>query len=74
MKATDTMSLKYKLKINNLKNSIKKGQKVGAIEIMNNNKIIYKTNVTVKNDVKKVNIIELYLIYLRDIISGNMNL
>lgn len=41
---------------------------------MNNNKIIYKTNVTVKNDVKKVNIIELYLIYLRDIISGNMNL
>ena len=73
-KKTDELKLKYNLKINKLSNNIKKGKKVGIIEITNNNKVIKKADLTVKNDVNKVNIIELYLMYLKDIVSGNMSL
>ena len=73
-KKTDELKLKYNLKINSLSNNIKKGKKVGTIEITNNGKIINKNNLTVKNDVNKVNIIELYLMYLKDIVSGDMSL
>lgn len=73
-KKTDELKLKYNLKINKLSNNIKKGKKVGIIEITNNGKIINKKNLTVKNDVNKVNIIELYFMYLKDIVSGNMSL
>ena len=73
-KKIDELKLKYNLKINKLSNNIKKGKKVGIIEITNNNKVIKKADLTVKNDVNKVNIIELYLMYLKDIVSGNMSL
>ena len=73
-KKTDELKLKYNLKINNLSNNIKKGKKVGIIEITNNGKIINKNKLTVKNDVNKVNILELYLMYLKDIVSGDMSL
>ena len=73
-KKTDELKLKYNLKINSLSNNIKKGKKVGTIEITNNGKIINKNNLTVKNDVNKVNILELYLMYLKDIVSGDMSL
>ena len=36
-------------------------------------KIINKVNVTVKNDVKEANFIELYWRYLSDILGGNIN-
>lgn len=73
-KKTDELKLKYNLKINKLSNNIKKGKKVGIIEITNNNKVIKKADLTVKNDINKVNIIELYFMYLKDIVSGNMSL
>ena len=71
-KVTDNISPSYTLKINNLKTNIKKGDKVGMITIKNNGKVISKMNLTVKNNVKKANILELYFKYLRDITSGNM--
>ena len=73
-KKTDELKLKYNLKINNLSNNIKKGKKEKIIEITNNGKNINKNNLTVKNDVNKVNILELYLMYLKDIVSGDMSL
>ena len=73
-KVTDNISPSYTLKINNLKTNIKKGDKVGMITIKNNGKVISKMNLTVKNNVKKANILELYFKYLRDITSGNMTL
>ena len=57
-----------------LKSNIKVGQKVGVIEITNNNKIIDKTYLTVKKNVRKVNVLKLYLSYLKDILNGNMDL
>ena len=73
-KTSDDIHPSYTLKINNIKTNIKKGDKVGVITIKNNNKLISKVNLTVKKDVKKANILELYFKYLGDIASGNMTL
>lgn len=70
----DDIKPSYNLKIDNIKTNIKKGEKVGYIEVKNNNKTIGKINLTVKNDVKKANILELYFKYLKDISSGEINL
>ena len=53
---------------------IKKGDKVGEIIVKNNGKVVSRMNLTVKNDVKKANLFELYIKYLKDIASGNMTL
>ncbi len=73
-KTTEDIKPSYSIKINNIKTNIKKGDKVGVITVKNYNKIISKVNLTVKKDVKKANIIELYFKYLGDIASGNMTL
>lgn len=64
----------YDIKINNLKTNIKKGEKIGTLTVKNNGKVVSKVNLTVKKDVKKANLFELYLKYLKDILSGNMTL
>lgn len=73
-KTTDDIKPSYSIKINNIKTNIKKGDKVGYLTIKNNGKVINKVKLTVKQDVKKANIIELYFKYLGDIASGNMTL
>lgn len=70
----DEINPSYELKLNNIKTNIKKGDKVGQIIVKNNGKIVSKMNLTVKNDVKKANLFELYIKYLKDIASGNMTL
>lgn len=74
IKTSDDIKPSYSIEINNIKTNINKGDKVGVVTIKNNNKVISKVNLTVKKDVKKANIIELYLKYLGDIASGNMTL
>lgn len=64
----------YKIKINNIKTNIKKGDKVGVLTVTNKGKIVSRVDLTVKDDVKKANLFELYLKYLSDIASGNMTL
>ena len=64
----------YEIKIDNIKTNIKKGDKVGEIIVKNNGKVVSRMNLTVKNDVKKANLFELYIKYLKDIASGNMTL
>ena len=73
-KTTEDIKPSYSIKINNIKTNIKKGDKVGYLTIKNNGKVINKVNLTVKQDIKKANIIELYFKYLGDIASGNMTL
>ena len=73
-KVSENIKPSYNIKINNIKTNIKKGDKVGIITIKNNNKVISKMNLTVKSDVKKANIFELYFKYLSDIVSGNIAL
>lgn len=73
-KVSDNIKPSYSIKVNNIKTNIKKGDNIGIITIKNNGKYISKMNLTVKKDVKKANLFELYFKYLSDIFSGNMTL
>ena len=64
----------YKIKLNNLKAPIKNGDIVGNIKIKENGKIIRSINLTTDKSVPKANIIELYLRYLKDIITSDINI
>ena len=55
-----------------IKAPIKKGDIIGSLDIMEDNKVIHKISVTVKEDTKKANFLELYLRYLKDILSGDI--
>ena len=63
----------YDVKINNIKLPVKKGDIVGTINVYKDNKLVNTTNLTVKYDVGKCNILELYIKNLSDIITGNIS-
>jgi D-alanyl-D-alanine carboxypeptidase (penicillin-binding protein 5/6) len=60
----------YKVKLNKKKLPISKNEVLGILEVIENNKIIYKTNVYSKDIIKKANIFELYLRNIKDFING----
>lgn len=63
----------YDLKISNISAPVKPGDIVGTIDVKEDNTIIKTINVTVKEEVKKANIFEVYFNNLADIVSGNIN-
>ena len=69
-KSTKLGNITYDLNINKITVPTKKGTCVGKLSIKENNKIVDTINVTIKNDVSKVNIFKLYLRTLKDIITG----
>ncbi len=62
----------YEVKLSSIKVPIKKGDIVGKLFVKNNGKIINTTNLTVKNDVNRCNVLELYLKNIKDIVIGNI--
>ena len=64
----------YEVKLNDIELPIKKGDVVGKLYVRANGKLLSTVNLTVKHDVGKCNILELYLKNLKDIITGNINL
>lgn len=71
-KGTKLGKITYQLKLNDIKAPIKKGEIVGTLTIKEDNKEISKVPVTVKNNIKKAGIINLYLKNLKDIIEGKI--
>lgn len=69
-KSTKLGNITYDLNINKITVPTKKGTCVGRLSIKENNKIVDTINVTIKEDVTKVNIFKLYLRTLKDIITG----
>lgn len=63
----------YEVKLNNIELPIKKGDVVGKLYVRNNGKLLSTVNLTVKHDVGKCNILELYLKSLKDIVTGSIN-
>lgn len=61
-----------KSKLDEIKAPLKKGDVVGTLYVMNNDEVINEVDLTVKEDVEKCNLIELYFKYLKNIISGNI--
>ena len=64
----------YKLNVEDLKAPVKVGDVVGKLTILNDGKEISDVDVTVQEDIKKANVFELYLRYLKDILSGNITI
>jgi len=62
----------YEVKIDNLKAPLKVGDKVGTLIIKEDNKKIREVDITVAQDIEKANIIDLFLRYLGDIVTGNI--
>lgn len=60
----------YKIKLDKKSLPIEKDSKIGTLEVIENNKVIYKTNVYSKDRIKKANLLELYLRNIKDFING----
>ena len=69
-KTDNKKNYKYKFKINNLRAPLKTGDVVGKISVIENGKVLYDVDATVKENVKKANIFIVYLRNLIDIIKG----
>ncbi|MBR2840581.1 MAG: D-alanyl-D-alanine carboxypeptidase [Bacilli bacterium] len=65
--------LKYDMDIQNLKAPLKKGDKVGILNLKEDDKIVRKIDLTVDKDVSQINFFELYLRNMKDMIIGNLN-
>lgn len=62
----------YEIKLDKIKEPIKKGDIVGKLYVMNNDDVINEVDLTVKEDVDKCNFFELYFKYLKNILGGNI--
>lgn len=70
-KTQEKRNVTYEINTKTLSAPIKKGEVVGKLKIIENNKTIDEIDITVKNDVKKANIFKLYLRNIKNIIAGN---
>lgn len=71
-KSEEQKNITYKTNINKIIAPVKKGDKVGTIDIIEDNNIISTIDATVKEDISKANILTIYLRNLKEIISGNL--
>ena len=70
-KGNKKRNITYKLHITNDKLPIKKGKKVGYLDIYEKGKKIYKIDVTISKDLKKANILELLLRNIGEVFTGD---
>lgn len=69
-KSTGKKNITYKVEVDKLHAPVKKGDIVGSIDILEDNKVIRSIDVTISEDIKKANILELYIRYLGNVIKG----
>lgn len=65
-------NITYELKLDSIKAPIKKGDKVGTINIIEDNKTIMTIEAIAGNNVNKINIFKAYYKELIDILKGNL--
>lgn len=73
-KSDEQKNITYKTNISKITAPVKKGDKVGTINIIEDNTIISTIDATVKEDIAKANILTIYLRNLKEIISGNLKI
>ena len=71
-KSDELKNITYKTNIDKIVAPVKKGDKVGTIDILEDNKVISTIDATVKNVIDKASIITIYLRNLKEIVSGNL--
>lgn len=62
----------YKIKLKDIKLPVKNKDIVGELLLYNDSKLINRVNLTVKNDVEKCNLFQLYIKYLKNILNGDI--
>ena len=72
-KGTSKKNASYEVNVDNLKAPIKQGDIVGSLIIKEDNEIIREVPLTIKEDVEKANIFELYWRHLTDIFKGDVS-
>jgi D-alanyl-D-alanine carboxypeptidase (penicillin-binding protein 5/6) len=65
-------NISYKVELDNIKAPLKKGDKVGKINVIEDEKIIMTIDAVAKTNIKKLNIFTAYYRELLDIIKGNL--
>lgn len=71
-KGEEKEALNYEMKLDKIKLPIKKGEKIGVLKLKDGNKIISTVELTVKEDVLKASILQLYKRSIISILSGSM--
>lgn len=71
-KSDKKRNITYKTNIDKIIAPVKKGDKVGTIDIIENNKVISKIDATVKEDIKKANIFKVLLRNIKTVAGGNL--
>lgn len=71
-KTDEIRNITYELKTGKLTAPIKKGDTVGTINILEDNKVISTIPATVKENIEKANIFIIFLRNLKEILSGNL--
>ncbi|MBD9085641.1 D-alanyl-D-alanine carboxypeptidase [bacterium] len=73
MKKTEKMGeITYEPQIDKIKAPVKVGDKVGILNVKEDGKLVKQVDLTVKEDIKEANILELYIRYLSDLAVGNI--
>lgn len=70
-KGEKARKMTYKLNITNDDLPIQKGSVVGTLDVYENNKKVYNIDVTVKENIEKANILELFLRNIEDTFTGD---
>ncbi|MCI8446447.1 MAG: D-alanyl-D-alanine carboxypeptidase [Bacilli bacterium] len=65
-------SATYELHVGKIKAPVKNGDVVGTLDIKEDDNVVRKISVTVKEDMLKASFLDLYLRYLKDIFSGDI--
>ena len=63
----------YSIELDEMVAPIKFGDKVGSLSIIENDKVTRIIDLTIEKEIKKANIFELYIRYLKDIITGDIS-
>lgn len=71
-KGQEKEALNYEMNLDKIKLPIKKGNKIGILKLKDGNKVISTVDLTVKQDVEKASILELYKRSIKSILSGSM--
>lgn len=71
-KSDEKRNITYELNIDKIIAPVKKGDKVGVINIIEDGKIISTVDATVMNDIEKANIFTIFVRNLKEVIKGNI--
>ena len=73
-KGNNKKNASYEVNVDNLSAPLKKGDIVGNLVIKDDESIIREVPITVREDIEKANILELYFRHLTDIFKGDVNI